>query len=173
MLFTSDTSWQPGWATRTIRIGSKHCPLTAGFVAHRVIVRCPLGTQRIRLSFSSSHSVHISKSELSTSKFVVNCINIIPEVSLYPSNNQKTIKDQKGLDSTSLRLATVMAHPERVKQWSVRPIVIAVMVVVVLAVWLWRIKRKENGSETKLNSYPLSREERKEGERGSCNRWKE
>jgi hypothetical protein len=46
--------------------------LTAGFVARLVIVRRPLSTQRIRLSFSSSHSVHIFKSELSPSNFVAN-----------------------------------------------------------------------------------------------------
>jgi len=53
-----------------------------------------------------------------------------------PRITQKTIKDKKGPNISSPRPATVIAHRERVNQWSVRPIVTAVVVVVVLEIWL-------------------------------------
>jgi hypothetical protein len=43
---------------------------------------------------------------------------------------QKRNKDQKGPNTASPRAAIVIPHPERVKQWSERPVAVVVVLVV-------------------------------------------
>jgi hypothetical protein len=65
---------------------------------------------------------------------------------------QRTNEDHKGPNKASPRPAMVIAHPERVKQWSERPI--AVVVVEVVVVMKGKEKRKWK-REGEVGSYAL------------------